>query len=306
MITAIVSLFSRMLAAATPIALGAVGGIFGEKSGISNIGLEGTMVFGAFGAVVGCYYSGSPWIGLLCGAATGILISLLHAYFCITLRIDQSVIGIAINILASSVTVYLSSILFGNKGFSPNVAKLPDISIPLLSKIPVAGLIFQNMSVLTLAACIFPFFMSFLLYKTKFGLHVLASGEAPKAAYVMGIAVKRVQYLAVIIGGFGCGLAGAYLSISYLSQFVRDMVAGRGFIAIAAILFGSYHPIGVMLASLFFGLADALQMSLQGNVTIPNELIQCIPYLCTIAAVSLNQLSGRKSVKTKIKEGSVN
>lgn len=302
MTTAILSIVSGMFVSATPLALGAVGGIFGEKSGISNIGLEGTMIFGAFFSVLGCYYSGSPWIGLLCGMMAGLLISLFHAFFCITLKVNQCVMGIAVNILASTSTVYLSSILFKNKGFTPNVVKLPGISVPELCKLSGIGTLFSNISLLTVAAVVLPFAMAFVLYRTRFGLHVLAVGEAPKAAYVMGIPVSRVQYFAVTIGGIGCGLAGSFLSISYLSQFVRDMVAGRGFIAIAAILFGRYHPVRVLLAALFFGLTDALQMSLQGVTAIPNEIILCIPYILTIAAVSLNQYLTLRTASKNRKE----
>ena len=285
----IISLLARTLALATPIALCGVGGLFGERSGISNIGLEGTMVFGAFAAVLGSYYTGNPWLGLLMGALAGTLISLLHAYFCISLAVNHSVVGLAVNILASSVTIYLSSLIFRNKGFTPNVAKLANVSIPGLRRIPGIGPLFTDLSPITLVAVMFVIAASYLLFHTRFGLHVMACGEAPKAAHVMSVKVKRTQYLAVMLGGLTCGLGGAYLSISYLSQFVRDMVAGRGFIAIAAILIGRYHPIGILLAALFFGFADALQMSLQGTVTIPHELIQCIPYLLTIIAVSINE-----------------
>ena len=296
----IVSLIARMLASATPLALGGIGGLFGERSGISNIGLEGTMTFGAFAAVLGSYYTGNPWIGLLCGILAGILISMIHAFFCVTLRVDHSVIGLAVNILASSVTVYLSSVIFGNKGFTANVEKLPQISIPVISKIPIIGSIFSSLSLLTILAVAVALIGAYLLLRTKFGLHVIASGESPEAAYVAGINVHRTQYIAVMIGGFTCGMAGAYLSISYLSMYVRDMVAGRGFIAIAAILFGKYHPIGVLLASLFFGLADALQISLQGTVNVPNELIQCLPYILTIAAVSFNEWRNISRKKMRI------
>lgn len=290
----IVSLLTRTLASATPLALSGIGGLFGERAGVSNIGLEGTITFGAFAAVLGAYFTGSPWIGLLTGAVVGVLISLLHAYFCISLEVNQSVIGLAINILAGSVTVYLSSMIFNNKGYTANVQKLPSVTIPFLSRIPYIGGLFSEISVLTLVAIILAFAASYVLFKTRFGLHVIAAGEAPQAAFVMGVKVKRTQYIAVMLGGLTCGLAGSYLSISYLSQFVRNMVAGRGFIAMAAIIFGRYHPVGVLLAALFFGFADALQMSLQGTVAIPQELVQCLPYLLTIAAVAFNEWRSKR------------
>lgn len=129
----------------------------------------------------------------------------------------------------------------------------------------------------------------YLLYKTPFGMRTIAVGQNPQAAFVAGVNVKKTQYIAVMLGGLTCGMAGAYLSISYLSMFVRDMVSGRGFIAIAAILFGRYSPFGIFAAALFFGLADAMQIALQGIVTIPNEVIQCAPYLLTILAVTVNE-----------------
>ena len=290
----IVSILARMFSSATPIALAGIGGLFGERSGISNIGLEGTMLFSALAAAVGSYYSGSPWIGLLCGVACGLLISLLHAFLCITVRVDQIVIGLVINIFAANATVYLLSVLFQNKGASPAITKLPYVSIPFLRDIPGLEELFSNISVLTVLAIVIMLIAQFLLYQTRFGLHVMAAGQNEKAAFVMGVKVKKTQYLAVLIGGLCCGLAGSFLSISYLNMFVKNMVSGRGFIAIAAILIGRYNPVGVLLASLFFGLADASQMALQGTVSIPNELVQSIPYVLTILVVTINEWRKRR------------
>lgn len=285
----IASVISNTLASATPIALAGVGGMFGERSGITNIGLEGTMLFSAFAAVVGCYYTQSPWVGLLLGIAVGVLVALFHAFFCISLKVDQTIVGLAVNILAASMTVYASSILFGNKGFTASVEKLPSISIPGLQDLPFFGAFFNDMSIITILVLPLTILAHVLLYKSPFGLQTIAVGQNPQAAYVAGINVKRTQYLAVLLGGLSCGLAGSYLSISYLSMFVRDMVSGRGFIAIAAILFGRYTPFGIFCAALFFGLADAVQIALQGTISIPNEIIQCAPYLLTILAVTVNE-----------------
>lgn len=283
------SVFARMFASATPLALGGVGGLFGEKSGIVNIGLEGTMLFSAFAAVLGSYYTGNPWIGLAWAVICGILISFIHAFFCITLKVDHSVFGIVVNILGTNITVYLSSAIFGNKGFTCAVEKLPSVNIKAFQNIPFLSELGSNISIITLFAIFFTIVCYFLLYRTTFGMHVQAVGENKAAAYTAGVNTVLVQYAAVMLGGFACGLAGAYLSISYLSMFVRDMVSGRGFIAISAILFGQYNPALVALAALFFGLMDALQMALQGTVKIPNEIIQCIPYVLTIVAVAFTQ-----------------
>lgn len=283
------SIIARMFVSATPIALGGVGGLFGERAGIGNIGLDGTMLFSAFAAVAGSHYTGDPWIGLACAILVGLLISFIHAFFCISLKVDHSIIGIAINILASNVTVYLSSAIFGNKGFSSNVNKLPNLSIPLLKDIPILNETFSSISVITILTVLITVFAHYLLYYTRFGLHVISVGVNPTAAFTAGIKVKRVQYSAVLLSGLTCGLAGAFLSISYLNMFVRDMVSGRGFIAISAILFGRYNPGYVGLAALFFGSADALQMALQGIIDIPNEIIITIPYVLTILAVAFTQ-----------------
>lgn len=290
----VASVICNMFASATPIALGGIGGMFGEKSGIVNIGLDGTMLFSAFTAVVSCYYTNSPWLGLLVGVLTGVLISFLHAFCCITLKVDHTIIGLAVNILASSVTVYASSSIFGNKGFTPSVTKLPNMSIPLLRDLPVVGTFFGSVSLITLLVIPIAVIGHYLLNKTPFGIRVVAVGQNPQAAFVAGVNVQRTQYIAVMLGGLTCGLAGSFLSISYLSMFVRDMVSGRGFIAIAAILFGRYKPTGILLAALFFGLADAIQIALQGIVHIPNEIIQCAPYALTILAVTINEVRNKK------------
>lgn len=291
------SVIFNTFSSATPIALAGVGGMFGERSGITNIGLDGTMLFAAFAAVTGCHYTGSPWIGLLCGVGMGLLISFLHAFFCITLNVNHTIVGLAVNILASSVTVYASSSIFGNKGFTTAVEKLPSLSIPGLRDLPLVGDFFGSLSIITVAAVVLTFVAHYLLYKTPFGLQTIAAGQNAHAAYVAGVNVKRTQYVAVVLGGFTCGLAGSFLSISYLNMFVRDMVSGRGFIAIAAILFGRYSPFGIFFASLFFGLADAIQIALQGTIKIPTEIVQCAPYLLTILAVTFNEIrSSRKQL----------
>lgn len=289
MTISLASILARALASATPIALGGVGGLFGERSGIVNIGLEGTMLFSAFSAALGSYFTGSPWIGLLSGMFTGMLIAFIHAFLCISIKVQHVIIGLVINIFSASMSVYLLDLFFDNKGSSAVVNKLPVLSIPILRDIPGISEAFSNMSIITLLAIIITLIAQFVLYKTKFGLHVMATGENNKAAFSMGVNVERTQYIAVVIGGLCCGLAGSFLSISYLNMFTRGMVSGRGFIAIAAMLFGRFSPTGVLFASLFFGLADALQMALQGNVNLPKELVQSIPYVLTIIGVSLNE-----------------
>lgn len=293
----IVSILSRMLVGATPLALAGVGGIFGERSGVTNIGLEGSMLLGAFGAAMGSYYFGNAWMGLICGVLIGLLSALIHAYLCVTVKIDHVVSGLAINIFATNLTVYVLGAVFGNKGNSPAVATLPKVDIPLLCQIPVVGPIFTNLSVITLMVPVVVIAAYWLLYKFPFGIRVLAAGQNDQAAETLGIDVGRVRYASILIGGFCCGLAGAFLSIGNMNMFVRGMVSGRGYIAIATILFGRYNPIGVTLAAVFFGLVDALQITLQGNVAIPAEFIQCLPYVLTILAAVLAEMKTRRGRK---------
>jgi len=282
----IISILTRMLATATPLIIMGVGGLFGERSGIVNIGLDGNLLIGAFTAGIVSYYTSSAWLGLLAATAVSTLIGLLHAYLCISVKLDHVMSGLAINILAANLTVYLLGVLFNSKGNSPIVPRLENVNIPILSGIPVIGSIFQNVSVIT---CIVPFivFLGWMLQKKmRFGIYVVAAGSNPSAARSVGVNVEKTQYLSVLFGGFCCGLAGAFLSISYMNMFVRNMSAGKGYIAIAAILCGNYDPLGVCLVGLFFGFVDALQISLQGNVSIPSEFIQCIPYVLTIIMVA--------------------
>lgn len=215
------------------------------------------------------------------------LIALLHAYLCVTVKLDHVMSGLAVNILAANLTVYLLGALFNSKGNSPIVPSLQNVDIPLLSSLPYVGSMFRNVSVIT---CIAPFIVLlgwYLQKKTPAGMRVIAAGTNPAAARSVGINVERTQYLSVLFGGVCCGLAGAFLSISYMNMFVRNMSAGKGYIAIAAILCGNYDPVGVALASLFFGLVDGLQIALQGNSVIPSEFIQSIPYVLTIILVAV-------------------
>ncbi|MEA5049986.1 MAG: ABC transporter permease [Oscillospiraceae bacterium] len=301
----IASIISRTLISATPLVITAVGGLFGEKAGIVNIGLDGNMLIGAFTAAIVSYYTGNAWIGLLSAVAACTLIALLHAYLCITVRLDHVISGLAVNTLAGNLTVYLLDVFFSNKGNSPIVPQLPHVTVPLLSELPAVGSIFTNMSIITL---LMPFIVLagwYLQYRVPFGMRVIAAGNNPQAARAMGVDVGRVQYASVLLGGVCCGFAGAFLSISYMNMFVRNMVAGRGYIAIAAILFGNYKPGGVALAGLFFGFVDAIQIALQGTIEIPNEFIQCIPYVLTILAVAYVMTRKNTPLRAGKKKGKI-
>lgn len=301
----IISIISRALSSATPLIIAGVGGLFGEKAGITNIGVDGNMLIGAFAAAIGSYYTDSAWMGILIGVAVSTLVALLHAYLCITVRLDHVISGLAINTLASNITVYLLGVLFNNKGNSAIVPQLPTVDIPLLASLPVVGPIFQNLSLLTLLVPLLVLGAYILQTKMRFGMRVIASGSNVQAAKVMGINVAGTQYASVLLGGICCGLAGAFLSISYMNMFVRNMTAGRGYIAIATILFGNYKPIGVCLAGLFFGFVDALQIALQGTVNIPSAFVQSLPYALTIIAVAYVMGGKSRPLHSKLKKGRI-
>jgi len=265
-----ITLLMATLRSATPLVLAALGGIFAERSGVVNIALEGKMLTGAFAAVVVSYYTGNPWFGVLAAIFTGAFMAFILAVVSIKYRANQVVSGVAINMLAAGLTVFMMHVFFGTAGTSPAVTRLPNIG-PFTPLVYVAPL---------LVAVTFV-----VLYRTPWGLRIRAVGEHPKAAATVGINVIGIRYACVILSGMLAGMAGSHLSIGTLSVFVRDMTAGRGFIALAAMIFGKWHPLGALAASLLFGFSEALQMRLQGG-GIPSQLIQAVPYVFTMIVLA--------------------
>jgi len=258
---------------ATPLIFASMGGLLSERSGVMNIALEGFMLIGAFSAAAGAYYTGNAYWGLVIGAVAAGLSSLIHAFWCITLRGDQIVAGTAINLLGIGVPAFLLQRLFGTIGRSPTVEKLPSITSGLNILVPVAFL---------LVPLIF-----FFLYRTKPGLRILAAGEQPRAAESVGVAVDRYRYGCVLASGVLAGIGGAFLSIGDLSLFTTGMTNGRGFIALAALVFGNWTPFGTLGAALFFGAAQAVQIQSQAvGLPISKELIIALPYLLTLIAIT--------------------
>lgn len=268
----LISLILATIRQAAPILITAVGGMFSEITGVVNIGLEGMMLMGAFTAAVGSYYTGSPYMGILAGMFAGGLMALIHAVLSIKYKGDQTVSGVAINLFASGFTVFMLRVLFNQAGNTPQVPKAPAV---------------MGMSIIVILIYIIAFSTHFFLYKTVTGLRMRAVGEHPLAADTVGINVIKIRYFGVIMSGMFAGLGGAYLSIGALSQFTKGMSAGRGFIALAALVFGKWSPKGVICASLLFGFADALQTLIQQYVKIiPPQFIQMLPYLLTIGALA--------------------
>ena len=281
-----VGLFAAAIRLATPIIYAGLGGMFSERVGIVNIGLEGTMLTSAFAGVVASHYTGNPWIGVLVSVLTGGLVSLILAVLTIKYAGDQIVSGTGINILALGFTSYMTQIIWGNRGASDGVQGISDIAIPIVKDIPVIGPIFGTHSPLVYLMPLVVYASYYVLFKTPFGLRIRAVGEHPVAAETAGVDVIKIKYTGVIISGMLAGLGGAFLSLSHLNLFTRGMTGGRGFIAMAAMIFGKWMPFGILASGLLFGFADALQIRLQSLGILPPQIILMIPYLLTIAILA--------------------
>ncbi|MDF2521991.1 MAG: nucleoside transporter rane protein [Clostridia bacterium] len=255
---------------ATPLIFAALGGNFSERSGVVNIGLEGIMTVGAFSAVFFSYKTGSPWMGMFGAMLFGGLFGLLLAFLSIKFKANQVIVGTAINILAASLTTFLLVEIWGRPGQTNSVSAFPN---------------WGPFTIFTYLAFALVAVSYYVIFKTPFGLRIRAVGEHPKAADTLGVNVYVTRYVCVIISGVLAGLGGASISIGSLNLFKEGMIAGRGFIALAALIFGKWNPIGAAAASLFFGFADALQ-TVSNNLPIPREFIFAMPYILTMLAVS--------------------
>ena len=280
-----VAILIATLRMATPLILAALGGCFSERAGVVNIALEGIMLFGAFSAVTGSYLTHSAWIGLLVAMIVGGLFAYIHAMLSVDLKADQVISGTALNLLASGGTIYLLKIIFNAAGASERVKRLPEWGIyPPTVYIAI---------VLVVISWI-------VLYKTPFGLRLRTVGEHPAAADTVGIDVYNMRYIAVVISGVLAGLAGAHLSIGVADLFSKNMISGRGFIALAAMIAGRWNPIGACIAAILFGYFDRLSMSLSGarlfGVAVPSQFIDMLPYIITIIVLAV---AGAKSVGPK-------
>jgi simple sugar transport system permease protein len=263
---------------AIPYLFAASGGVISERAGLIGLGLEGYMLSGAFCGAVASYYSGSPWIGLLGAIAGGVAMALLYAVTAIRFRADQVVVGIAINLLVIGLTRFFLRLAFHSSSNSPRVpgfgAEQSGTGFGALATNPLIW-----MGVVAVGV------MAWLLYRTPFGLRVRAAGEHPAAAISVGIRVDRIRYLAAALSGALASLGGAYLALDQ-HQFSAEMTAGRGFIALAATIFGRWDPVRAALACLLFAAAETLQIQLQGTQLIPSQFVEMIPYALTIVALA--------------------
>lgn len=294
MINTITLLIGVTLMYSTPLIFGALGGVISERSGVINIGIEGMMTIGAFvGAAVG-YYSGNPWAGLLCAGIAGGALALLHGIASISFRADQTISGVAINLLGPALAVFFCRLTFDGA----------TVSYPVPNKLPkllgsgVRGMKANlNIDIMVLVALAFAVVMWFVLYRTKWGMRILAVGENPAAADTLGINVYRTRYICVILSGILAGIGGSAVTLGIVAQFSQTAIAGQGFIALAAVIFGKWKPQGVYKACLIFGFAQALTVVLGGGaISIPTEILAMLPYVLT--AVSLIMFVG-KSVAPK-------
>ena len=279
---------------AVPLIFIAMAELYSERAGMVNIGLEGLAAIGSLGGFLMCYITGSAWIGILCGALAGILVNMIYAFATVTLCANHTVYGMAINIFAPALASFINRIYFG-AGSQLNQIKLMDtVNIPGLKDIPFIGSLLFNQTPMVYLAFALVIFTSIFFNRTKAGLNYKSVGEHPKAAATLGIPVIRIKYLSCVICGALCGIGGAYLTTCYSNTFTEGNIAGRGFIGLAAVIFGRWSAVGVMLACLFFGFCDALQIRLQVmSIGIPYQFFQMIPYVATIIVLSI--LGGKKS-----------
>jgi ABC-type uncharacterized transport system permease subunit len=273
---------------ATPLAFAAIGGIFSERSGVVNIGLEGMMLTGAFFGIWGSVWSGSWVVGLLVAMLFGGLLALIHAVFSIHLRADQIVSGFAVNFLALGLTGYLFSSIYPG-GIHENVSRVPNVNLDFLSSIPSIGDflegVFGHLNLLVWIMFLVVILAYVVLFKTPIGLRIRSVGEHPRAADTVGISVYGVRYAAVITSGVLAALGGAFLSIGFVGSFAENMTSGRGFIALAAVIFGKWRPGWAFAACLLFGFGFALAIPLQREAGISENLISTLPYLLTLVAL---------------------
>ncbi len=278
---------ARTVREAAPLLLGALTGLIGERSGIINIGIEGQMLFAAFAGFMAASYSGSLGLGFLVGILAAMSLGLFLAWSSVTLKMDQIIAGTVMNIFALGATTFY---YVQGRTMPP----IPNISIPVLSEIPLFGRMLFNHGPLTYMALLAPFVVYVLLFKTRWGLRTRAVGEHPSAADTVGVRVERMRYLNVTLAGLLAGIAGMHL-VQSASVFNRGMTNGKGFIALAVMLFGRYHPIGALSAAMLFGFFNGLQAQLQFNqaLDIPPQFFGMIPYLLTIAVLAVAGLGVR-------------
>jgi|TARA_Y100000294_G_scaffold122260_1_gene113709 simple sugar transport system permease protein len=286
----VTSILATAVRMGTILLLAALGELVVERAGVLNLSVEGMMLSGAFAGFLGAYYSNSLWIGVLFAIIAGIMISAIFGILAVILKIDQTVSGLTVNIFSAGLTFYMYRSIFPNVG-ATNIPALKPFTvhkIPFLSDIPIIGEILFSQYALSYIAILMMVLITFYLYRTKSGLILRTLGENPRAVDMKGINVTLYRFCAVLFGGMMAGLAGAFITLASVGIFVADITSGRGWLAIAIVIFGDWKPTKILWASLFFGFIDALQMQLQAlGVQLPFQLFLAMPYILTTVAVFL-------------------
>ncbi len=281
--------FAASLRLTVPLAFAALGGLLSERSGVLNIGLEGMMLTGAFVSAAVAVATGSSWLAVGIALGVGGIVGWVHAYLCVSLRVNQLVSGLAINLTAAGLTTYGARVLF--KSGTVELPGIGAIAIPGLSALPLIGVIFNQDLLFYLLLLLIPL-STYGLFQTSWGLALRAVGNAPRAADTAGVSVSLVRYISVVLCGGLCGLAGAYLTLVHVRFFTEGMSAGKGFIALAALIFGKWHPISTVFACLLFGATEALQLRIQAfDLQIPYQFLAMLPY--AIALLALIGIAGK-------------
>lgn len=286
MLTNILLLVGITLMYSTPLTFGALGGVISERSGVVNIGIEGMMTIGALAGAATSYFTSNPWLAFLVAGIAGGLLALLHAIASVTFLADQNVSGIALNLLGPGLALFFARLFWNGGTQSPSIHTLPKLfGESAFQGTPWANL---NVDVTVLLGLIATLIVWFVLYRTKWGLRVRSVGEHPAAADTLGINVQRTRFICVVLSGVMAGFGGASITLAVISQFTQTAVAGQGFIALAAVIFGKWTPHGSYGACLLFGMAQALVVLLGGGaVPVPSQLLACLPYVLTLVVLVL-------------------
>ena len=270
-----------MLQLSVPIVLGALCGTIAERGGIILLGVEGMMLMGAFAGVAGSFFTGSAFAGVLVSVVVGGLFGWFYALFCLKWKAHQSVVGVGVNLFASGITAVLLKTIWHTEGMSDPVAAISNFTVPVLSDIPIVGALFKDQSPYLYVMFLIVAAVWVIFYRTKYGLRFRAIGDQPYAVQTAGVPVNRYRYIAMIAAGAIAGVAGSYLSLSQNNLFVTDMTAGRGFMGLAANIFGGWQPLGSLGAGMVFAVAQAARFYLT-DFAIPSQIVQMLPYVITL------------------------
>lgn len=281
----IVFIMSSTIRMSVPLILVTLSATLQVRSGIMDLGCEGMMIAGAVFGVLGSYLSGSAWVGVLFAVVFGALFSLVHVFLHVTYKVNPTISGMSVNLLASAVAPLLVMLVWGRQTLSDKVPAFGKIDVAVIGKIPILGKVLNEQTIFFYLSLVLAFVMWIVLFRTTIGLRLRMVGENPKAANTIGINVVKYKYVGTLLGGALAGLGGAALSIGQLDMFIEGMTAGRGYIAIVINAFGRFHPFGAVVGSLFFGFFDSLQMVFQG-VLIPSQILMMMPYFFTLLVVS--------------------